>query len=380
MSKSNSIWIDICQSQDGLLLQEYHFPYQDLTGPKEPEMIMFIGGKGKTAAMRKWGLLPVETCEHGKIHLRSVTRYTSNSCPLLIADCELHNNPCLDEALEGPIPPYMKQRPLVWSKCSGTDPYAVSNLVYSKLLYNFSTTICLFANDLGGTLMTAKILASWLQSQNNRPLDIPHPQIVILKEPDGLNLSQRGSNVSFIGELSQAVRLLSKHSGPMTRAHLEAQLTQRFGDVEVLTMPSHSRSPTWKSIRSRIISSSMAIQRRRRENHMAFSADHLRAFFHLACDHFARDIVSPFSFIKASRGPNPIPPTLSSHLTYFMKKVNASEILDFAVPVIASALTLDNYPPGMHCKFREWRLTRICLIIARFSAHLSLLAALRRSL
>src|SRR6202034_1201948 len=118
-------------------------------------MIMFVGGKGKTDAMKRWGLLPVETCEHGKIHLRSVTCYTSNTSPLLIADCELHNNQHLDEALEGPIPPYVKQHSLVWSKCSGADPYTVSNLVYSKVLYNFSTTICLFANDLGGTLTTA---------------------------------------------------------------------------------------------------------------------------------------------------------------------------------------------------------------------------------
>jgi hypothetical protein len=352
MSKSNSVWIDICQGRDGLLLQEYHFPYHELTGTKEPEMIMFIGGKGKTEAMKRWGLLPAEACEHGKIHLRSISRYTSNSSPLLIADCELQNNPCLDEALEGPIPPYVKQRALVWSKCSVTDPNAVSNLVYSKLLYNFSTTICLFANDLGGTLMAAKILASWLQGQSNRSFDVPHPQIVILKEPDDLNLSQRGANISFMGELSQAVRLLNINSGPMTRAQLEVQLTQRFGGVKVLAMPSHSRSPAWTSIRSHIISSSKAIQRRRREYHMAFSADHLRAFFHLACDHFARDIVSPFSFIKASRGPNPIPPALSSHLTYFMKKVKASEVIDFAVPVIASALTLDSYPPGMHSKFQ----------------------------
>ena len=73
MSLSNSVWIDIVQGRDGLL-QEYHLPYLEVKGIKEPEMIMFIGGRGKTTAMRRFGFLPAESCEHGKIHLRSISR------------------------------------------------------------------------------------------------------------------------------------------------------------------------------------------------------------------------------------------------------------------------------------------------------------------
>jgi hypothetical protein len=313
-------------------------------------MIMFIRGRGKTTAMKKFGFLPTESCEHGKIHLRSISRYTSASAPILIADCELQNSPFLDEAIGGPIPPYIKQRSLSWSKGYGLDSNIVANIVYSRLLYSFSTTICLFANDLGGTGMAAKILASWFHGRQSS--DIPNPQILILKEQD--NLTPNGSYNSFIGELSQAVRHLTKIAGPMTRSQLEVQIRRQFGDVKVLAVPTHSRSPSWNAIRSSIISSSNKIQRYRRENQLAFSADHLRAFFHLACAHFAKDIISPFSFIKASREPNPVPPALSSHLTYFLKKIKLSEVMDFAVPVIASALTLDSYPPGMHSKFKSY--------------------------
>jgi hypothetical protein len=103
-----------------------------------------------------------------------------------------------------------------------------------------------------------------------------------------------------------------------------------------------------EGLKNRILGESNELQLRRREALVAFSARHFKSFFQLAGDHFCSDIISPFSFVRASRIHNPVPTELASHLSTFLKSVKPSQLLNFAVQVIASALVFDSYPAGMH--------------------------------
>jgi hypothetical protein len=134
-------------------------------------------------------------------------------------------------------------------------------------------------------------------------------------------------------------------------------LTQQFGGLRVLALPSakyqsqlQRLDDSWESLRTRILQGSEHIQDRRRKAQVAFSANHFKAFFHLACEHFARDIVTPFSFVKASRLANPVPQDLPFHIANFLRDVKPPQIEPFAIPFVASAITLDSYPPEMHSK------------------------------
>jgi hypothetical protein len=146
--------------------------------------------------------------------------------------------------------------------------------------------------------------------------------------------------------------LTRNRNGKLKEAELDRLLSQQFGGIRVLAIPAvETVSRAWKSLKSRILQDSHDIQKLRREAQVAFSVCHFKAFFGLACEHFCKDIVSPFNFIRASRISNPIPEELSTHLTAFVELVSPNQLLTFAAPVIGSALVFDSYPPGMHGTF-----------------------------
>lgn len=144
--------------------------------------------------------------------------------------------------------------------------------------------------------------------------------------------------------------MTDKSRGRLRKAELDRYLGTQFGSMRVVPLPNIASSTrSWKSLRCRILQDSSEIQERRIGAQVAFSATHFKAFFHSARKHFCTDIVSPFSFVRASRDPNPISTEYCSHLKRFLNQVPAAQVLNFAVPVIASAFVFDSYPSGMHC-------------------------------
>jgi hypothetical protein len=84
---------------------------------------------------------------------------------------------------------------------------------------------------------------------------------------------------------------------------------------------------------------------------MHFSATHFTVFFRHACDHFVQTPDEPFNFIKTSRLRNPVSPEMDQNLSRFLKHIRSPrELTKFAIPVIASSLFLNAYPPDMHGK------------------------------
>jgi hypothetical protein len=371
MAELNSLWIDIHSRSNELFINEHHRPYNEfhkLHFPDEqaPQMIMLIGDKWKTEAMNKLQPSLKNTGSHNGIHLHLLPSETASRSPVLVADCELHNTVLQNKAVASQPTGGITQRALLWRgkvPIDSLDAKTLAYLVYSKLISSFSNVICLFADDLGGTGAVTEMLASWLISLSSRSSDLPastYPRVLILKKYEQSSFDEERATIHFMRNLAKVTKLRDgglgeKLSGRLTEARLIALLKQQFGGLRILALPdpaSQSRSQEldgfWESLRARILRGSQNIQERRRKAKVAFSANHFQAFFHLACDHFAKDIVTPFSFIKASRLANPVPQDFSAHITNFLGNIKPAQVESFAIPFIASALTLDGYPPEMH--------------------------------
>jgi hypothetical protein len=375
MPQSDYPWIDLNASPNSLFIDEYYHSYNafhQLYFPdkQDPQMIMFIGNESKTKAIRRLEPSLNNQDNHKKIHLQLVPHNTKTRSPILIADCELHNA-LLSEKTPSSFSG-VEHHALHWHQkvpMKELDTKILAHLVYSKLISPFSTIICLFADDLGGTRAVADILASWLISLSNRSSDLPistYPRVLILKSDNRVPFNEERETLKFMKELAEETKarngnLVHNSQGQFAEGRFNTLLKQQFGGLRVLTLPKFigpeeqlqyqkQENAEWNLLKARILQGSQRIQDRRRKAQVAFSATHFKAFFHLACIQFAEDIVTPFSFVKASRLANPIPQNFSFHIASFLTGVKQVLLEPFAIPFISSAMTLDSCPPGMHSK------------------------------
>ena len=374
MSQADSLWIDLHARSNDIFIEERHRSYNvfhQLRFPDEqdPQMIMLIGNESKTKAIHRLEPSLNNDGNHKKIHLHLVPGNRKARSPILIADCELHNALAPSKLPSSLVTAGVGQHALLWHRkapAEGLDANTLAHLVYSKLISPFSTVVCLFADDLGGTRVAVDILASWLVSFSSRSSDLPvstYPRILVLKAADRDPFDEERATFEFMKELAEQTEFRTgslAQNGRLADGRFDALLRQQFGGLRVLALPDAmptaedqsqlARPDGFWALRTRILQGSQRIQDRRRKAQVAFSATHFKAFFHLACEHFAKDIVTPFSFVKASRQANPVPLDFSSHIANFLADVKPPLIEPFAIPFIASAMTLDSCPPEMHSK------------------------------
>jgi hypothetical protein len=151
----------------------------------------------------------------------------------------------------------------------------------------------------------------------------------------------------------------------MSKTAFNGFLLQQFGDASVLPLP--RSSAMMSKLRARVLHESRELQELRQGARMSFSARHLESLLRLTCQHFASTIVSPFSFIQASRSANPVSKELVFHLSNFVKTVPSQLTAVLSAPVIASALCLDAYPPGSHSSYYRTCNKSSLLISSEFS-------------
>ncbi|KAF8846836.1 hypothetical protein BDZ45DRAFT_783901 [Acephala macrosclerotiorum] len=334
------IWLDICTRERETLLQEHHQAFtiiqQELAFPdvQEPQLITLIGGEVKTSLMRDLFSIKFEY-GHDKIHLQLASNCVEAPSPVLITDCELHRLSCFSKSR--PHPPHVEQHAIRWPTMlqpisEFLDPNAIANAIYRQLLIPFSTTVCLFADDFGGTRGVAQILASWLVTVSQPPI-LPAPTyprvLVLLRWKDAAaTFDEKLATISFMNEVRQEVDARKSGFIRTGKTHLSVS------DFNSL-------------LHRRLMQESEDVQSLRRAAKLSFSAHHFKAFFNLACKHFARTNETAFDFVEASRTFNPLP-TFSNHFSNFLRLVPPEQHMTFAVPVITSALCLDSTPPQMH--------------------------------
>jgi hypothetical protein len=363
MPQLDSLWIDLNATSDNLFLNEHYRSYnafRQIRFPDEqdPQMIMLIGAEQKARAIQRLEPSLKIQGTHEKIHLLLAPDNAKARSPVLLADCELHNTLFLSRVLDTPG---VEHHPLLWHQKSLTESLGVHSpayLVYTKLLCPFSTLVCFFADDLGGTRAVANLLASWITSSTYRSSDLPvstYPRVLIFKAHDNNSSSEEKATIDFMEVLEEETHARTERWG----REFDALLKQHFGGLRVLALPNEAATQSqipemddlWKSLRIRVIRGSQRIHDRRRKAQVAFSATHFKAFFHLATKHFSKTISIPFSFMKASRLANPVPQDFSTHINNFLTDIELPLVESFGIPFIASAMTLDSYPPGMHSKY-----------------------------
>lgn len=230
-----------------------------------------------------------------------------------------------------------------WSGISsGISLSAVGVSTYTHLLSLFADTFCFFSTDLGGFRKIAIYLAAWLEqgSRSNLPR-CAYPSVLIVSDkiPQGPS-TEKEARKAFLWMLGEET----------TRDPFE-----QFSDISVVALlptGTISAEARYTPLKERLMEASSRTRTNREDARYLFSTTHFSALFGYACAHLAETIKRPFNFIEAARKHNPVALDLEAHLSTLLEQIkNPFDITEFAVPMIASSLLLDNYPPGAHSEF-----------------------------
>ncbi|KAH7111317.1 phospholipase [Dendryphion nanum] len=316
-----------------------HIPNPDT---QSPSLFVLIGGTAKSVALRQ--LFGIKRTRRftikrstGEVHLHIDPSTIFHSRPLLI--------------VEGSLPPKTLRGNIPSGKCheitrrtirGSNEPADLNQIavgIYSKLLFPFTDVFCFFCDDLGGLKQVAYHLAAWLEHGDLSTLPTStHPRVVVVTEKIPLGAES---------EIEARTTLLW-----LLREETTKDLSEQFSAIDVIALfPNGTISveARHRLLKERLMSSSDQVRQHREDKRSLFSTTHFVAFLKSAYDHFSNCVDKPFDFIQASREYNPVALDLEEHLFNFIKNIKApDELTDFAVPIIASSLLLDNYPPDAH--------------------------------
>lgn len=354
------MWIDLVTGAVGLegpFLQQYHRPFLalcDLPTDACPQMIVLIGDTSKRLSRQRIFELG-NSDDENRVHLHVLKQ----PVPILVADCELHLLSRMPTVWGGPLPGDRAQH-LIRNVSRDVNLRELALNLYAQILSPFSTLICIFSDDFGGTTEVARLLASWIVNKAPTASDIPEivrPRVLILKQWD---IFKRGSfdearaYKKFRRKLALHVKVKT-HKVDLPVGELDDHIRRHFDSIRLQIFPTYMSegeavSNSWASLRSRLLQDSEEIIEQRVSTRTAFSVAHFQDLFQSACFHFASNTNAPFSFVEASRHSNPVPRDASVHLQQFLEHSMHKKQRKFAVEVVSSALCLNCYPPDMHRK------------------------------
>jgi hypothetical protein len=310
----------------------------------EPSLILFAGKASKSKALR-YLATPLRSKQNGRrcgeIHLRldAGAQSTKSNRPLLFADGPIPNiennvrdtDPCLD------LEPVSQNLPWV-----GDDLNVALLNIYANLLSPFTDIVCLFLSDFGGLASIADFIALWVNTFSNQSLPpVCYPRLLIIVEDTTTTKSDKCWESRWKTNLSRVLR--KKTPTPLNQAFSHVGIHRLFANDQI-----HEEFH-YLPLKDRLLNESDAIRATRIEQRMHFVGKHFNAFFNYAYNHFIQNTGEHFNFIKASRLSNPVSPDLKRHFLNFVKNFQAAkDINEFVLPVVASCIILDSFPPGMH--------------------------------
>jgi len=328
---------------DKLQTLTYHLQDPDT---QQPSLFVLIGNTSKSSVLRelfgiKKGWKFRSNQYASEIHLHLDPSSTFNSRPILIAegDLSLQGLPTKGPSTQKCHETTRRAYPKAAASCNTLD--GTTDSIYSRLLLPFADIFCFFSADLGGFRQIARHLAKWLEK--GQPSTIPrstYPRVIIVAENIPLG-AQREK------EAKKAFLLL-------LREETTHDLSELISGIHVVTLlPLHkvSSKARYRRLKEYLLNRSDEVRKTREETRTLFSATHFAALFRYACNHFSRPSKELFDFIKASRNENPVAKDLAEHISNLLKHIkSAKELIEFAVPFIASSFLLDNYPPASHSR------------------------------
>lgn len=313
----------------GPYLLENHAVYQYLheLGALEPNLIMAIGGSLK----RRWLADHLNLATKYKEHEYSIAFACLQGSAFLL-DCELHlqTQQALPRMKAGT--PMAERMALLNSATRQTQD--IASQLYSNMLSHFSGMVLLFVPDFGGISQVINFLCAWVGRAMAQGFPT-YTRIILLHEaklpPDGeVSFQLTASLVPYLQQLDptgcsfsvQHIKDMVKRCFTLSNSTFQYGLHQMWGELDALRLY-------------------------RKGNGSNFSARHLQNLMQSAVRQFASTPSVAFDAIDASRIQYTLPECISESILSFLKSTgNADKFSD----VLASALVMDAYPPGMHSK------------------------------
>ena len=336
MSCRHYAWVAASKSSDVVLWDcgRVSRVLRELTNPsfQRPSTLLFVGRRTKDIALRE--LFPWNNLKYprrdGIATLRLDNATSQADFPTLFAESDPLRVEAQDDATA--ICHETTAFPAQWQLPAGQSLYDV---VHARILCLFTDVLCLFVDDFEDFEDAVLRLCAW-SSLGRATTQFPRvrPRVILVK-----NGVEPGPSSSY--DLLEADRLRD-------------QLKEGFASITVLLLADEQISPPSRYRRLKEL-----IQRRADESRHVkqsvgclYTASHLDCFFRLSIRHTARSITEPFNFVAASRSYNPLNSEFAEHVGRFLR-VQPPLSLREKTTHIASAILMDAYPPGMHCKFHS---------------------------
>jgi hypothetical protein len=346
----HSQWLGLGTQEGEVVLQETDRLQTLVEGHPNPEtrypsLLILIGRKTKSlvlqelASVRKTRKFRIRQARRG-VHLHIDASRSPHENPILYADSYFPTDFISNSIFQAERCHEIIKRPKHPLRLTGIE---AADYLFSRLLRPFSDVFCLFLADLGGIQSVVERLVSWLEK--GQAATVPktaNPTLVLVVESDA---------PGFKVERQVREELLS-----MLEKKTARSIFDHFFDVTVVSISAEGKLPlrSRRRLKERLLNASDQGQARRLKIGMLFSATHFAAFFRHACDHFVKTCDVPFNFIKTSRLRNPVSLEIQKHLSRFLEHTSSlQELTQFAIPVIASSLLLNAYPPDMHGKIPD---------------------------
>ena len=206
--------------------------------------------------------------------------------------------------------------------------------VYNHLVLPFVDIVCIFVDDLGGLRATAQQLKSWI-NDNTSSCSPLLPEVLLVAKEENASL---GNFMRYLGK------------GTWENRFSRFKLVKLSKRCSLRTAEYDTEKPHWDVFLKQLTRRHKIFAHQRVAKGCSFSAVHVDAFFRMATR--SLDSNEPIDFIKMSRASNPVPEDMAVCFSQFLRTLRSMEKLRlFAIPVIASTIIFDQYPPGMHRKF-----------------------------
>ncbi|KFY68439.1 hypothetical protein V496_01061 [Pseudogymnoascus sp. VKM F-4515 (FW-2607)] len=310
---------------------------------QQPSLIVLLGTDEKTLALQELVSTKSEPRRSAKrgygethLHLDSSTAFSDR--PVLFADGTFTNHikPSRAIASEGCHDVKTRYLPRLRNSLP-TDLYEATDQVYARLLLPFTDVFCIFVSDIGGLEGAAGRLASWLTKgwPSSFPLST-RPRIIIVE-----STSSQEKEPQLLKTFLYLLKQKTEHDSSLLFSTIRV--------VSLLPDGAVSRLARYRRLRECIMNASDQVRSARRASSYLFTAPHFFALLDYSSNHLSVTLTKPFNVIRASRTHNPPASDLTQHLANLLSKITDLDSLkNFAVPLVASSILLDSYPPNMH--------------------------------
>ena len=330
-------WLQLSQNQKEWTLT-YGARLHDITkrlrdpSSQQPTLILFCGRKAKATALR--ALFPTIRLKRHRyndtvadLYLDFATRDATH--PTLLADIDLEGDYVNSENFHGchETTTYSIHWPVDGTRISSWRQMV--ERIHARLLFSFAQVLCLFVDDLGGMAGVATLLNTWATLGSGSALPKKtRPRLIIVAQDS---------------EAPQSFPLPSHES-----------LLGVFSAMTIVTLSSVRRVSSrtrHQPLRDALKRETTNAQDARMQSRTLFSAVHINLFFERALNQIIREPDQSFDFVSASRDDNAVEGEFSRHVRHFLRLCADQGLpADRTFALIASAIFMDIYPPGMHRK------------------------------